>query len=138
MSRVQSGWERHSSLETNNQLALNRAHILLAAEREVFVGGVAPNNKRPVHSFDESFEFIWTLAGRVHASYQSTHAISGDIVNGNMVLLKPPEDSNVGQSKRTTPFERNANRQPLGSLWSALGNSHERRRDYSEESKPDP
>jgi hypothetical protein len=31
-----------------------------------------------IHSFDASFEFIWALAGRVHASHQATHAVSGE------------------------------------------------------------
>ena len=70
-----------------------------------------------IHSFDESFEFIWALAGRVHASHQATHAVSGDIVNGNVVR----GHSDVGQPERTTAFKRNPDRQPIGSLWSALG-----------------
>jgi hypothetical protein len=49
-----------------------------------------------------------------------------------MVLLKPSEHPDVGQSERTAAFERNPDSHPLGSMWFALAGSDEWRKDYSE------
>jgi hypothetical protein len=45
--------------------------------------------------------------------------ISGEIVDRDVVLLKPPEHSDVGQSERAAAFQRNPDRQPLRSRWCA-------------------
>ena len=124
MSRVQPGWERRPFFEANGQGALNRACVFFAAEREIFKGGCASEEQRPVDSFNGSFNLIGTLASRIQASHQTTHTVPGDVVNGNVVLLKPSEHTDVGQSQRTTAFERNSDCHPLGrSREAALGNS---------------
>ena len=117
---------------------MSGARILLAAKGEVFKRCFARKYKGPVYLLYKPFELIWTLPCCIHSSHQSAQAISGEIVNGNVVLLKPSEHSDVGQSERTTPFESNTDGRPLGKLCSPLGKSDERRCHYGKQCHPDP
>ena len=46
-------------------------------------------------------EFLGTFAAGVKSADQSTHAGAGDIVDGNMMFLKPLQDAYMCQSQRS-------------------------------------
>src|SRR5580765_878455 len=131
MSRIQPGWERSPFFESDGQGALNRARILFAAEGKIFKRGCASKKQRPVHFLDGPFDVVRALASCIQASNQSAHAVSGEIVDRNMMLLKPPEHADVGQPQRTAAFKRNADlHSPGRSRRTALRNRSEGGQNY--------
>ena len=56
------------------------------------------------------------MAAGVECANQGTHAGSGEAVDGNVVLLKPLKNADVGQSQRASSFQRQADGGAAGGL----------------------
>src|SRR5258708_39093102 len=57
---------------------------------------------------DNFLQFLWSFPGGVQTSNQAAHAGSRDVIDGNVMIFKPLQDTDVGQAKGTTAFEGDA------------------------------
>jgi hypothetical protein len=98
-----------------------RASIFLAAKRQIFIIYLAVHQSVPVQALDLAPYLGCSHPGSVETPDQTAHAGARDVVDGNMVLLKPFDQSNMSKSQSAATFQSQADRWArLGFLWHTL------------------
>lgn len=79
--------------------------VFLAAKCQIVVGDVIIQRGIPIDAAQESVDFIGRAAGGIEAADQTTHAGSGEVVDGNVMLLKPAQDADMSEAQSAAAFQ---------------------------------
>ena len=75
-------------------------------------------NDVPILRLHQLAKLLRTFSGRVQASDQAAHAGARKVVDGNVVIFKPLQHSDMRQPERAAAFQCDSNFQPrLGCGW---------------------
>ena len=93
----------------------------------------------PILFFNQLAKLLWTFAGGIESAHQTAHAGAREIVDGDVMVFKPLQYSDVRQSERSTAFQGHANFQPRpGGLRGWLRRGRSRRCNRGEPASPAP
>src|SRR5438477_3237340 len=109
MAGIQTRRQRQPLLEAELNEGWIVASIFFTAKGQVFVRSFSADNQVPVLFVDDLLKLVRTFSSGVEATDQTAHAGSSDVINRDVVLLKPLQDTNVGQTQGAAAFEGDTN-----------------------------
>ena len=112
LAGIQSSGQHQASPQTQHNRVGERDLVFFSSERQVFIRNGSAQDDIPILLFNQLAKLLRTLAGGVESAHQAAHAGAREIVDGNVMVFKPLQHSDVRQSERSAAFERHANFQP--------------------------
>ena len=82
--------------------------ILFPAECQVFIRRAVAQNFPPVHAVNQSFQFVGTHSGGIESADEAAHAGSSNVIDWDVVFVKPFQDADVREPHGAAAFERHA------------------------------
>jgi hypothetical protein len=100
------------------------AAVLAATVVEGLVGGAEGEDLVEDLIVHDGLELVDGFAGGVEGADHAAHAGSGDHVDGDVVLLEPLEDADLGHGEGSAAAEGKADARAIGRPWRRDGRGH--------------
>ena len=95
-------------MQTKNERIRVGTLIFFSAEGEVFIRSAVAQNFPPVYAINESFQFVGAHSRGIKPANKSAHAGPGNVVDGDVVFVEPPQHTDVRQAHGAAAFQSHA------------------------------